>query len=58
MIDATTGIAGDQGFTFIGSGLYTGAAGQLRFGAPSVGELTWFRSGHEFRYDTGGIGIR
>ncbi|HEY9345102.1 MAG TPA: hypothetical protein VIQ53_07290, partial [Inquilinus sp.] len=26
-----TGVAGDQAFSFIGSGLYTGVAGQLRY---------------------------
>jgi Ca2+-binding RTX toxin-like protein len=31
VIDANTGAAGDQGFSFIGSGLYTGVAGQLRY---------------------------
>ncbi|WP_342241874.1 calcium-binding protein [Inquilinus sp. OTU3971] len=31
LIDANTGAPGDQAFTFIGSGLYTGVAGQLRF---------------------------
>ncbi|MGL4968488.1 MAG: calcium-binding protein [Inquilinus sp.] len=30
-IDANTGAAGDQAFTFISTGLYTGQAGQLRF---------------------------
>ena len=30
-IDASTGAAGDQAFSFIGAGLYTGVAGQLRF---------------------------
>ncbi|KGM32128.1 calcium-binding protein [Inquilinus limosus] len=30
-IDADTGAAGDQAFTFIGSGLYTHHAGELRF---------------------------
>ena len=30
-IDADTGIAGDQAFTFISTGLYTGQAGQLRY---------------------------
>ncbi|MGL4964612.1 MAG: calcium-binding protein [Inquilinus sp.] len=30
-IDADTTAAGDQAFTFIGSGLYTGIAGQLRY---------------------------
>ncbi|WP_343718488.1 calcium-binding protein, partial [Inquilinus sp.] len=30
-IDANTGAAGDQAFAFIGSGLFTGVAGQLRF---------------------------
>ncbi|WP_221939211.1 hypothetical protein, partial [Mycobacterium sp. KBS0706] len=29
-IDANTGVAGDQAFTFIGAGLFTGVAGQLR----------------------------
>ncbi|WP_395674650.1 calcium-binding protein [Inquilinus sp.] len=31
LMDANTGAAGDQAFTFIGTGLYTGIAGQLRF---------------------------
>ncbi|WP_395679537.1 M10 family metallopeptidase C-terminal domain-containing protein [Inquilinus sp.] len=30
-IDANSGAAGNQAFTFIGSGAYTGVAGQLRF---------------------------
>jgi hypothetical protein len=30
-IDASTAVAGNQAFSFIGSGLYTGVAGQLRF---------------------------
>ena len=30
-IDANAGVAGDQAFSFIGSGLYTGVAGQLRY---------------------------
>jgi Ca2+-binding RTX toxin-like protein len=30
-IDANAGIAGDQGFTFIGKGAFTGAAGELRY---------------------------
>ncbi|TSD87758.1 hypothetical protein FFK22_015800 [Mycobacterium sp. KBS0706] len=30
-IDANAGAAGDQAFSFIGSGLYTGVAGQLRY---------------------------
>jgi Ca2+-binding RTX toxin-like protein len=30
-IDATTGTAGNQAFTFIGTALYTGVAGQLRY---------------------------
>ncbi|MBW8728449.1 MAG: calcium-binding protein [Inquilinus limosus] len=30
-IDARTTVAGDQAFSFIGTGLYTGAAGQLRY---------------------------
>ncbi|MGL4962772.1 MAG: calcium-binding protein [Inquilinus sp.] len=30
-IDADTGAAGDQAFTFIGTALYSGVAGQLRF---------------------------
>ncbi len=37
-IDASTGAAGDQGFSFIGTGLYTGVAGQLRYAA--VGGIT------------------
>ncbi|WP_144445753.1 calcium-binding protein [Inquilinus limosus] len=31
LIDADTGAAGDQAFRFIGAGLYTGVAGQLRY---------------------------
>jgi Ca2+-binding RTX toxin-like protein len=31
LIDANTGAPGDQAFSFIGAGLYTGVAGQLRF---------------------------
>jgi Ca2+-binding RTX toxin-like protein len=30
-IDANTTVAGDQAFSFIGTGLYTGVAGQLRY---------------------------
>ncbi|HEY9344849.1 MAG TPA: hypothetical protein VIQ53_06010, partial [Inquilinus sp.] len=30
-IDANTGAVGDQAFSFIGSSLYTGVAGQLRY---------------------------
>ncbi|MGO4126409.1 hypothetical protein AB4Z01_18555 [Inquilinus sp. YAF38] len=30
-IDADTGVAGDQAFSFIGRGLFTGVAGQLRY---------------------------
>jgi hypothetical protein len=30
LIDANTGLAGDQGFHWIGSGAFTGAAGELR----------------------------
>ncbi|MBW8724691.1 MAG: calcium-binding protein [Inquilinus limosus] len=30
-IDASTAVAGDQAFSFIGGGLYTGVAGQLRY---------------------------
>jgi Ca2+-binding RTX toxin-like protein len=39
LIDANTGAAGNQAFIFIGSGLYTGVAGQLRF-AQSGGNTT------------------
>ena len=38
-IDANTALAGNQAFSFIGSGLYTGVAGQLRF-AQSGGNTT------------------
>ncbi|MFE0756486.1 hypothetical protein ACFW16_21165 [Inquilinus sp. NPDC058860] len=31
LIDANTGAGGDQAFSFIGTGAYTGAAGQLRY---------------------------
>jgi len=34
-IDASTGAAGDQAFSFIGTGLYTRVAGQLRFAVTS-----------------------
>jgi Ca2+-binding RTX toxin-like protein len=37
-IDARTTVAGDQAFSFIGSSLYTGVAGQLRYSA--VGGVT------------------
>jgi len=39
-VDANTAIAGDQAFSFIGSGLYTGVAGQLRFAVTSPGTTT------------------
>ncbi|HEY9345548.1 MAG TPA: calcium-binding protein, partial [Inquilinus sp.] len=39
-IDADTGAAGDQAFTFIGSGLYTSLAGQLRAVVASPGITT------------------
>ncbi len=39
-IDAGTGVAGDQAFTFIGSGLYTHHAGELRFAFTSPGITT------------------
>ncbi|OWJ66202.1 calcium-binding protein [Inquilinus limosus] len=38
-IDANTGVAGDQGFSFIGTALFTGSAGQLRY-ATSGGVTT------------------
>ncbi len=38
-IDAATGVAGNQAFSFIGTGLYTGVAGQLRY-AQSGGVTT------------------
>jgi Ca2+-binding RTX toxin-like protein len=31
LVDANTGLAGDQAFAFIGSGAFTGVAGQLRY---------------------------
>jgi Ca2+-binding RTX toxin-like protein len=37
-IDANTAVAGDQGFSFIGSGLFTHHAGELRFAV--VGSVT------------------
>jgi Ca2+-binding RTX toxin-like protein len=37
-IDASTAAAGDQGFSFIGSGLFTHHAGELRFAV--VGSVT------------------
>jgi hypothetical protein len=33
LIDANAGTAGDQAFTFLGSGAFTRVAGQLRYGA-------------------------
>ncbi|MGO4129216.1 calcium-binding protein [Inquilinus sp. YAF38] len=39
-IDANTGAAGDQAFTFIGAGLYTGVAGQLRAAVTAPGVTT------------------
>ncbi|MEF2074010.1 calcium-binding protein [Consotaella aegiceratis] len=35
-IDANTGAAGDQAFTYIGAAAFTGVAGQLRFAAETV----------------------
>ncbi|OWJ63580.1 calcium-binding protein [Inquilinus limosus] len=40
LMDANTGAAGDQAFTFIGTGLYTGVAGQLRFAVTAPGVTT------------------
>jgi Ca2+-binding RTX toxin-like protein len=40
LIDANSGAAGDQGFSFIGSALYTGVAGQLRFAFTAPGVTT------------------
>ncbi len=40
LIDANTGAPGDQAFTFIGNGLYTGVAGQLRFAVTAPGVTT------------------
>jgi Ca2+-binding RTX toxin-like protein len=39
-IDARTTVAGDQAFSFIGAGLFTGVAGQLRFAFTSPGITT------------------
>ncbi|MGF6229500.1 Ca2+-binding RTX toxin-like protein [Inquilinus ginsengisoli] len=39
-IDASTTVAGNQAFSFIGTGLYTGVAGQLRFAFTSPGVTT------------------
>jgi Ca2+-binding RTX toxin-like protein len=39
-IDANTAAAGNQAFTFIGSGLFTGVAGQLRAANTSPGITT------------------
>jgi hypothetical protein len=35
-IDARFTVAGDQAFSFIGTGLYTGVAGQLRYAAAAA----------------------
>jgi Ca2+-binding RTX toxin-like protein len=40
LMDANTGAPGDQAFTFIGNGLYTGVAGQLRFAVTAPGVTT------------------
>jgi len=39
-IDANTGAAGNQAFGFIGSGLFTGHAGELRAAVTSPGVTT------------------
>ncbi|MGO1079697.1 calcium-binding protein [Inquilinus sp. CA228] len=39
-IDASTAVAGDQAFSFIGTALFTGVAGQLRFAFTSPGVTT------------------
>ncbi|TSD88556.1 hemolysin [Mycobacterium sp. KBS0706] len=39
-IDANTGAAGDQAFTFIGTALYSGTAGELRFANTAPGVVT------------------
>ena len=39
-IDANTVLAGNQAFSFIGNGLYTGVAGQLRFAFTQPGVTT------------------
>ncbi|MGO1079695.1 calcium-binding protein [Inquilinus sp. CA228] len=39
-IDARTSVAGDQAFSFIGTGLFTGVTGQLRFAFTSPGVTT------------------
>ena len=39
-IDADTTMPGDQAFTFIGTGLFTGVAGQLRYAVTSPGITT------------------
>jgi serralysin len=36
-IDANTGVAGDQGFAFIGTGAFTHHAGELRYSVDSAG---------------------
>ncbi|WP_304608584.1 calcium-binding protein [Inquilinus sp. Marseille-Q2685] len=38
-IDANTGVAGDQAFTFIGTSAFSGAAGQLRFETTADGTV-------------------
>ena len=40
LIDANGGVLGNAAFTFIGSGLYTGVAGQLRYAVTSPGVTT------------------
>jgi len=40
LIDANTGALGDQAFTYIGAGLYTGVAGQLRAAVTAPGVTT------------------
>jgi serralysin len=44
-IDANTGLGGNQAFNFIGSGAFTGQAGELRAVETSPGSNLWIVSG-------------
>jgi len=62
LIDANTGAPGDQAFSFIGAGLYTGVAGQLRFaisgGVTTIGGDVDGDSVSDFHIQlTGAIGL-
>ncbi|OWJ61998.1 calcium-binding protein [Inquilinus limosus] len=62
-IDANVTVAGDQAFTFIGTGLYTGVAGQLRYAVSGgvttiAGDLNGDRTSDFAITLTGAIGLQ